>query len=66
MQALFPTHTYGTQNTIGEGEHLKNPSMVAIHQYFNKYYVPNNVAIILVGDLDPDKTIDLIEKHFGS
>ncbi len=66
LEALFPNHTYGTQSTIGTGEHLKNPSMVAIHNYFDKYYVPNNVAIILVGDLDPDKTIDLIEKHFGS
>lgn len=65
-EGLFPTHPYGTQTTIGEGEHLKNPSMVNIHNYFNKYYVPNNVAIALAGDLDPDKTIELIDKYFGS
>ena len=34
------------------GEHLKNPSMVKIHEYFETYYVPNNMAIILAGDLD--------------
>lgn len=66
LATLFPTHTYGTQTTLGTGEDLKNPSMVKIHEYFDKYYVPNNMAIILVGDLDPDKTINLIEKHFGS
>lgn len=65
MQALFPNHTYGTQTTIGTSDHLKNPSMVKIHEYFNTYYVPNNMAIIMSGDLDPDATIDLIEKYFG-
>jgi zinc protease len=30
-RALFPTHPYGTQTTIGEGEHLKNPSMLKYH-----------------------------------
>ncbi|MEY4926104.1 MAG: hypothetical protein RI894_540, partial [Bacteroidota bacterium] len=62
---LFPTHTYGSQTTIGTSEHLKNPSMVKIHDYFNKYYVPNNMAIILAGDLDPDKTMKILEKYFG-
>lgn len=66
FKALFPNHTYGTQTTIGKGEHLKNPSMVKIHEYFDKYYVPNNMAIVMIGDLDPDKTVDLIEKYFGS
>lgn len=64
-EGLFPTHPYGTQTTIGEGEHLKNPSMVNIHNYYNKYYVPNNIAICLSGDLDPDATMDLINKYFG-
>lgn len=63
--ALLPNHPYGTQTTIGEGEHLKNPSMVNIHNYFDSYYRPNNVAIILAGDVDPDKTVAMIEKYFG-
>ena len=63
---LFPTHPYGTQTTIGLGEHLKNPSITNIKNYFNKYYVPNNIAICLSGDLDPDKTVASIEKYFGN
>lgn len=63
--ALLPNHPYGTQTTIGEGEHLKNPSMVNIYNYFNTYYRPNNVAIILSGDVDPDATAAMIEKYFG-
>jgi zinc protease len=65
MRGLFPSHPYGTQTTIGLGSHLKNPSLTAIHAYFKKYYVPNNMAICLSGDLDFDKTIDIIEKNFS-
>ncbi|MFY7862151.1 MAG: insulinase family protein, partial [Chitinophagales bacterium] len=65
LKALYPTHPYGTQTTIGEGEHLKNPSHVNIRNYFEKYYVPNNVAICLSGDFDELKTLALVEKYFG-
>ena len=66
MDALFPTHPNGQQTTIGKSEHLKNPSMVAIHKYFDEYYVPNNYAMVLVGDLDFDKTIKLVDQYFGN
>ncbi len=66
MAELFPTHSYGTQTTIGTQEHLKNPSLVAIQDYYNRYYVPNNIAIVMAGDLDPDETIAIIDKHFSS
>ena len=39
--------------------------MKAIHKYFDDFYVPNNMAVILVGDLDYDKTIQLINENFG-
>ncbi len=66
MKALFPTHPNGQQTTIGDPEHLKNPSMKAIHKYFDEYYVPNNYAMVLVGDLDFENTILLIDKYFGT
>jgi zinc protease len=64
-RTMFKKHPYGTQTTIGTSEHLKNPSMEKIHEYFNTYYVPNNMAICLAGDIDPEKTIEWIEKYFG-
>jgi len=64
--SLFKNHTYGTQTTIGTIDHLKNPSMVEINKYYQTYYVPNNMAIVMSGDFDPDKVIVDIEKHFGS
>jgi predicted Zn-dependent peptidase len=64
--SLYPTHQYGTQTTIGTIEHLKNPSIKKVINYYNTYYVPNNMAIVLSGDLDPDKTIELIDKYWGN
>ena len=66
LRNIFPNHPYGTQSTIGTSEHLKNPSMVKIHEYFNNYYVPNNMAICLSGDIDPGQTIALLDQYFGN
>lgn len=63
--SLFPTHQYGTQTTIGTIEHLKNPSITEIKKYFDTYYVPNNMAICLSGDFDPDQTVRIIDQYFG-
>lgn len=63
---MFPSHPYGTQSTIGTQEHLKNPSITNIKEYFKRYYVPNNVAICMAGDLNPDEVMAIIDKYFGS
>lgn len=63
--SLFKKHNYGLQTTIGTVDHLKNPSLVEIRKYFNKYYVPNNMGIILSGDFNPDEVIAKIDQTFG-
>lgn len=65
LEGLFPKHPYGQQTTLGNGEHLKNPSMIHIHNYFNKYYVPNNMAVVLVGDFEFEPTIKKVNDAFG-
>jgi len=65
LKALFPNHPYGKQTTLGETEHLKNPSMKNIREFYAKYYVPNNMAVCLSGDFDPDKAIAIIDKYMG-
>lgn len=65
LPTLFPTHNYGQQTTIGTIEHLKNPSLKAIRDYYNKYYVPGNMAVIMAGDLNADEAIAKIDKAFS-
>ena len=62
---LFADHPYGTQTVLGTQEHLKNPSVTNIKNYHKTYYVPNNMAICLSGDYDPDEMLSIIEKYFG-
>lgn len=62
--SLFP-NSYGKQTTIGTVEHLKNPSLVAIREYYHTYYLPNNMAIIMSGDFDPDIMIRKVARAFA-
>ncbi len=62
---LFSRHPYGIQTTIGTQEHLKNPSIINIENHRSNFYVPNNVAICVSGDFDPDSFVQTIEKYFG-
>ncbi|HWB91764.1 MAG TPA: insulinase family protein [Puia sp.] len=65
LAAIFPTHNYGQQTTIGTIQDLKNPSLKAIRAYYHKYYVPNNMAVIMAGDFDSDELIRKIDKAFA-
>ena len=62
---LFAHHPYGTQSVIGTSDHLKNPSIKAIKKQKATYYVPNNCAICVSGDFDPDEFVKIVEKYFG-
>lgn len=64
MAEMFQSHPYGV-SVIGKAEHLKNPSMENIMQFKADFYVPNNMAICLSGDFDPEATIKMIDKYWG-
>src|SRR6476620_6582218 len=62
---LFKKHPYGQQTTIGEVEHLKNPSLEHVIDFYKKYYVPGNMCIALSGDINAADAIKLIDKYFS-
>jgi len=64
FEKLFKNHPYGTA-IIGKGEHLKNPSMANVMKFKSQYYVPNNIAICMSGDLDFEETVKIIDKYWG-
>jgi predicted Zn-dependent peptidase len=66
LAGVFPDHPYGTQTTIGTVEHLKNPSLTKIYDYFHKWYVPGNMVIALSGDFNAKDALATIEKRFGA
>ena len=62
---FFKKHPYGQQTILGSVEHLKNPSLSKMKEYFDTYYVPNNMALILTGDIYIDEIKPIIEEKFG-
>ena len=64
-ELLYKIHPYGQQPTIGTVDHLKNPSLVYIQDYFDIYYVPNNMGIFISGDINIEETIALISDEFS-
>jgi predicted Zn-dependent peptidase len=66
QEVLTPTHPYGTQTTLGRGEDLKNPSQTNIYRFFDQWYVPNNIGIVLCGAFDPHEAIRWAERTFGT
>jgi predicted Zn-dependent peptidase len=62
---LFKNHPYGTQTVIGTQDHLKNPSIKTIKKQRATYYVPDNIAICVSGDFNPDEFVKTVEKYFG-
>jgi zinc protease len=65
MRGAFPGHPYGSNDILGEVADLKRPSLRAMRAYFERYYVPGNMALVLAGDLDPAQLWPRIEAAFG-
>ncbi|MFA4864945.1 MAG: pitrilysin family protein, partial [Bacteroidales bacterium] len=63
-KAFYPDHPYGVP-IIGYPGHLKNPSMKKMNEYFETYYVANNMALVLSGNFNPDEVKPMISRYFG-
>ena len=62
---FYKGHPYGENHTLGTIEHLKNPSLTKMYEYYNKYYVTTNMALILSGNFNAEEVKPIIEKSFG-
>ncbi len=65
MDGLFEHHPYKI-DVIGLPSHLKNPSITNVKNYHDQWYVPNNMAVVMSGDFDPDEAIKIVDKYFGA
>jgi predicted Zn-dependent peptidase len=65
LAAAFVVHPYG-QPTIGWMSDIENLSRTEAENFLHKYYAPVNAVVAVIGDIDPQKTIDLVERYFGS
>ncbi len=66
FENFFKRHPYGQQNIIGTKEHLKNPSIKKMREYFDEYYVSNNMYLLLAGNFNSISVKPKIERTFGT
>jgi zinc protease len=62
---FFKEHPYGQRSIIGTTDDLKNPSLTKMYQFFQDWYRPNNMALILVGDFSTEEIKPLIAAKFN-
>ena len=53
-------------STLGRVDHLKNPCMSKTEAFFQDWYVPSNMAVILAGDFDPEQALAWVNEHLGA
>lgn len=62
---LYPKdHPYNWQ-VIGSLEDLQNATLKDVKDFYNRWYVPNNVTLTIAGDFDPVQAKALVEKYFS-
>jgi predicted Zn-dependent peptidase len=64
LAAAFVAHPYG-QPVIGWPSDIENLSRTKAEGFLHKYYAPNNAVVAIIGDIDPQQTIVLVEKYFA-
>ena len=63
--ALFPLpHPYHWM-TIGSQEDLDDASLDDVKDFFRRFYHPSNASLSIAGDIDYDRTLEMVEKYFG-
>ena len=65
LKEIFGEHPYG-RPIIGLTEHLKNPQTSKMREFFNTYYVANNMTLILVGDINIEEAEKMAAEKFGT
>lgn len=65
MKKVFEGTPYG-QSVIGDVEDLKALNRDQVMEFFKTYYTPDNAILAIAGDVDPEKTLEVIKEKYGS
>ena len=62
--AAFKSHPYA-HPTIGWLTDLQRMTRDDLYGHYRRYYIPNNATLVVVGDVDTEGALELIERRFG-
>jgi len=63
-EQAYKSHPY-KMSVLGKPETINNITQEKMFNYYNTYYTPDNMVLILSGDIKPNEVLSLIEKYFG-
>lgn len=64
MSKAYEGHPY-SRSVLGLGEHLKNPRLSQLIKFYEEWYVPENMVLVLVGNVKTDQIANRIAATFG-
>lgn len=66
VRTLFNIKNPADELVGGSVNHIKNLTRKDVIDYYNKYYTPDNMNIVVTGDVNPEEVITLVAKNFNS
>jgi len=66
MPQYANTNWYNSHNFYGELKDIEAAKLDEVLKFFQTYYAPNNAALVIVGDFEPEQAKGFVEKYFGS
>jgi zinc protease len=65
LGTLFGKHPYA-KNVLGTKENVIGVPRDSVYAYYKRYYAPNNMTTVIVGDIDAAKTLEVVKKYFAN
>jgi predicted Zn-dependent peptidase len=66
MPQYANSNWYNSHNFYGELKDIKAATLSEVQAFFKTYYAPNNAALAIVGDFDPEQAQAMIAKYFSA
>ncbi len=66
VRTLFNIKSSADELVGGSTKHINNLTQEKVKAYYDKYYTPDNMNLVITGDVDPQKAIELVSKNFRS
>lgn len=66
VRTLFNLKSTADDLVAGSTKHIQNLTQKDVKDYYNKYYTPDNMNLVITGDVNPDEVMKIVSKNFHS
>lgn len=64
-QTMHPAHPY-RRPVIGTEETINAYTAESVKEYYDTWYQPGNAVLVIAGDIDTERTLEMVEQYFGA